>query len=335
MRVWELKDGFGIDNLRMVDHPAPEPGPGQIVVAMRAASINYRDLSTVKGAMPIPLPFTPFSDGAGEVVAIGDAVSRFQLGDRVCPLFYQSWQSGPVTRSNRRGALGGGSAPGVLQDLLLIDAEGAAAIPSHLGFEEAATLPCAALTAWRAVAVEAKVGPGDIVLVQGTGGVSLFALQFAKARGAQVIITSSSDEKLDRAKHLGADFTINYRSNPAWGEEARRLTGGRGVDTVIEVGGANTLIESMNATNVGGCIIVIGILSGITASFPLATLFGNNLRIVGISVGSRAHFEDMCHNIDIWQLSPIVDRRFDVTEVGAALRLMESGTHFGKIVLRF
>lgn len=334
MRIWELTDAFGIDNLVESERPAPQPGPGQILVAMRAASINYRDLSTVKGMAPIALPLIPFSDGAGEVVAVGDAVSRFAVGARVCPLFYQSWLDGPVTRENRRQALGG-SLPGILQDLFLLDAEGAAAIPPHLDFPEAATLPCAGLTAWRAVAVEAPVGPGDVLLVQGTGGVSLFALQFAKARGARVIVTSSSDDKLERARELGADFTINYRTTPAWSDEARAWTGGRGVDVVVEVGGEKTFAESMKVARVGGAIVVIGILGGVTAPLSLPALFSNNLRVIGISVGSRAHFEDMCDHIDRWRLKPVVDRVFDVSHVGEALRFVEGGGHFGKVALRF
>jgi NADPH:quinone reductase-like Zn-dependent oxidoreductase len=334
MRVWELTDGFGIDNLVESERSAPRPGPGQILVAMRAASINYRDLSTIKGMAPRPLPLIPFSDGAGDVVAVGEAVTRFGVGDRVCPLFYQSWISGPVTRDNRKRALGG-SLPGVLQDLLLLDADGAAAIPPHLDFPEGATLPCAGLTAWRAVAVEAPVGPGDVLLVQGTGGVSMFAMQFAKARGAQVIITSSSDEKLARARELGADFTINYRTTPAWGDRARELTGGCGVDVVVEVGGEKTFAESMKAARVGGAIVVIGILGGVTVPLSLPALFSNNLRVIGISVGNREQFEDMSDHIDRWRLRPVIDQIFDISQIREALRFVDGGGHFGKVVLRF
>lgn len=334
MRVWVLRDGFGIDNLRMTEHPAPDPGPGQVLVAMRAASINYRDLSVAKGLMPLPLPLIPLSDGAGEIVATGQDVTGLSPGQRVCPLFYQDWLTGAPSRDNRKLALGG-TAPGVLQDVMLLDAGAVSPFPDHLDFDEAATLPCAALTAWRAVAEEAAIGPGQTLLVQGTGGVSLFALQFAKARGAHVIIISSSDEKLDRARGLGADFTINYKANPAWSKEVRRLTDGRGADAVIEVGGADTLAESMKAAAVGGSIVVIGILSGAAASFPLPVLFGNNLRVAGISVGNRSQFEAMCRDIAAYRIRPVIDRAFDVAQVQDALRRMEGGRHFGKIVLRF
>ncbi len=218
---------------------------------------------------------------------------------------------------------------------MLLDAGAVSPFPDHLDFDEAATLPCAALTAWRAVAEEAAIGPGQTLLVQGTGGVSLFALQFAKARGAHVIITSSSDEKLERARGLGADFTINYKANPEWSKEVRRLTDGRGADAVIEVGGADTLAESMKAAAVGGSIVVIGILSGAAASFPLPVLFGNNLRVAGISVGNRSQFEAMCCDIAAYRIRPVIDRTFDIARVQDALRRMEGGRHFGKIVLRF
>ncbi|WP_308424407.1 zinc-dependent alcohol dehydrogenase family protein [Chelatococcus reniformis] len=217
---------------------------------------------------------------------------------------------------------------------MLLDADGVSKVPAHLSFEAAATLPCAALTAWRAIAVEAPVGPGDTVLVQGTGGVSIFALQFAKARGARVIATSSSEEKLERARALGADETINYRSTPQWGARALELTGGKGVDVIVEVGGESTLKQSLDAVRVGGAIVVIGVLGGISTPILVPSVFSKNLRILGISVGSRAHFDDMCTHIDRWKLEPVVDRAFGFGEVPAALRLMEAGGHFGKVVVR-
>jgi NADPH:quinone reductase-like Zn-dependent oxidoreductase len=334
MKVWEIQEQYGIDGMRIADRAEPKPGPGQIVVAMKAASLNYRDLITVMGmAGQFPLPLVPFSDGAGEVTAVGAGVTRVKTGDRVCPLFFQSWFSGPVTAEARFKPLGG-PLDGVLQQQMLLDAEGVSKFPAHLSYEEAATLPCAGLTAWRAVAIEAPVGPGDTVLVQGTGGVSIFALQFAKARGAKVIATSSSDEKLQRAKALGADHLINYKTTPDWGAKARELTGGKGVDLVVEVGGENTMGQSIDACRVGGSIVVIGVLGGYSSPMIIPILFSKNLHIHGISVGSREQFDDMAAHIDRWKLTPVVDQVFPFGELPAALRLMQAGGHFGKIAVR-
>ncbi len=335
MRAWEIQSAYGLDHLKIAEKPEPKPGAGEIVVAMKAASLNYRDLLTVKGfGGGFPLPLIPFSDGAGEVVAVGDGVTRVKKGDRVCPLFFQSWLSGPVSFESRMKALGG-SVPGVLQEKMLIAAEGVSKFPAHFSFEEAATLPCAALTAWRALTVEAPIGPGQTVLVQGTGGVSIFALQFAKALGAKVIATSSSDAKLERARALGADHTINYKTTPDWGAKARELTGAKGVDVVVEVGGENTLNQSFDAARVGGAIVIIGVLGGFTTPVVVPVVFSKNLRIFGISVGSREQFENMCAHIDRWKLKPVIDKTFSFDEMPAALRLMEAGGHFGKIVARF
>ena len=335
MRVWEIEGSYGLDRLRLANRPDPVPGPGQIVVAMRSASLNYRDLVTVKGmAGGFPLPMIPFSDGAGEVVAMGSGVSRVKVGDRVAPSFFQSWIDGPVSAISRARALGG-SADGVLQEKFLVDAEGVSIIPDHLTFEEAATLPCAGLTAWRAVAVEAPMGPGQTVLVQGTGGVSIFALQFAKAFGATVIATSSSDEKLERARALGADHLINYKKTPEWGQQARKLTDGKGVDLVVEVGGENTLGQSLDAARVGGSVVVIGVLGGYASPVFIPVLFGKNLRLLGITVGSRAQFDAMSAAIGKWKLKPVIDRVFPFSDVPSALKLMEAGGHFGKIVVKY
>jgi NADPH:quinone reductase-like Zn-dependent oxidoreductase len=335
MRVWEIDGDYGIDRLRLAERDEPAAGPGQIVLAMRAASLNYRDLATVRGqTVRHRLPLIPFSDGAGEVVAVGEGVTRFKVGDRACPLFFQSWLSGPVSAEQRSRPLGG-PLPGVLQERMLLSAEGASAFPDHLNWREAATLPCAALTAWRAIAHEAPVGPGDVVLVQGTGGVSIFALQFAKARGAAVIVTSSSDAKLERARALGADHLINYRAEPEWGAKALELTGGRGVDVVVEVGGEGTINQSLTAARVGGSVVIIGILAGAAAPISIPTVFSKNLRVLGISVGSREQFEAMSADISKARLKPVIDRVFAFEEVPAALRLMEAGGHFGKIVVEF
>ena len=333
MHVWQIQGSYGLDHLHLTEVNDPTPGPGQVLLAMKAASPNYRDLVTVKGmAGNFPLPLVPFSDGSGEVIATGSGVTRVKVGDRVCPSFFQSWLDGPVADYSRAEALGG-SAQGVLQEKFLVSADGVSVIPSHLNWQEAATLPCAGLTAWRAVSIEAPVGSGQTVLVQGTGGVSIFALQFAKARGARVIVTSSSDEKLTRAKKLGADDTINYKAHPEWGKRARELTGGHGVDVVVEVGGENTLAQSMDAARVGGSIVVIGVLSGYASPLFIPALFAKNLRLIGISVGSRRQFEEMAEAISKWKLKPVVDRVFPFKQVPEALRLMEAGGHFGKIAL--
>jgi NADPH:quinone reductase-like Zn-dependent oxidoreductase len=335
MKIWEIQGAYGIENLREAEKPEPQAGAGEIVVAMKAASLNYRDLLTVLGvAGQFPLPLIPFSDGAGEITQVGEGVTRVRAGDRVCPLFFQSWLSGPVTAESRNRPLGG-PLPGVLQQKMKLSAEGVAKFPAHLSYEEAATLPCAGLTAWRAVTIEAPAGPGDTVLVQGTGGVSIFALQFAKARGASVIVTSSSDEKLARARALGADHGINYKTTPAWAARARELTQGKGVDVVVEVGGENTFAQSLEAARVGGAIVVIGVLGGFSTPVLITVVFAKNLHIHGISVGSREQFDAMCEAIARWKLKPAVDRTFAFDEVPAALRLMQAGGHFGKIVVRY
>jgi NADPH:quinone reductase-like Zn-dependent oxidoreductase len=335
MKIWEIQNAYGIESLREADKPEPKAGAGEIVVAMKAASLNYRDLLTVQGrAGQFPLPLIPFSDGAGDVVAVGEGVTRVRAGDRVCPLFFQSWLSGPVTAESRNRPLGG-PLPGVLQQKMQLSAEGVAKFPAHLSYEEAATLPCAGLTAWRAVAIEAPVNQSDTVLVQGTGGVSIFALQFAKARGASVIVTSSSDEKLARARALGADHGINYKATPDWAARARELTQGKGVDVVVEVGGENTFAQSLEAARVGGAIVVIGVLGGFSTPVLIPVVFAKNLHIHGISVGSREQFDAMCEAIARWKLKPVIDRTFGFDEVPAALRLMQAGGHFGKIVVKY
>jgi len=333
MKTIEVQNDWGIDHLNMVEQPEAKPGPGQIVVAMRAASLNYRDLLTVEGKGGAKLPLIPFSDGAGEVIALGDGVTRVKKGDRVCPIFFQTWIDGPVSAPKRAKALGG-SAPGVLQEKMLLDAEGVTPVPAHLSYLEAATLPCAALTAWRGLVNEAQVKPGQTVLVQGTGGVSIFALQFAKAMGCKVMVTSSSDEKLAHAKQLGADNLINYKTTPDWGKAAVAATGS-GVDCVIEVGGADTFNQSLEAAKVGGSVVVIGLLSGVAQKIFVNTIFGKNLHIHGISVGSREQFEAMNAFITQHKLKPVVDQVYPWLKVRDALKAMKDAGHFGKICLEF
>jgi len=334
MQVWQVAREWSIEGLELVERPVPQPQAGEVAVGMRAASLNYRDLLTVQGrGGAYKLPHVPFSDGAGEVIAVGGGVTRVSVGDRVCPMFFQSWFDGGPSATNRRMALGG-TRPGVLQEVMVLDAEGITRIPSRLSFLEAATLPCAALTAWRALFHEAHVRPGQSVLVQGTGGVSIFALQFAKLAGATVIVTSSSDDKLERAKALGADRVINYRSVPEWGKAAADWAGG-GVDYVIEVGGKDTFRQSIEAVRVGGAILVIGVLSGFAQEIAIPSLFSKNLHVIGLSVGSRRMFEDMASAIERSAIKPVIDRTFAFGDVPEALRLMERGGHFGKIVVEF
>src|SRR5580704_5179929 len=291
MKALVLENDAGIENLKVIEKPDPEPGPGQVVVRIKAASLNFRDLATITNpGIKGRLPFSPLSDAAGVVEAVGAGVTRVKPGDRVATLFFQGWMGGEPTTAQLARALGG-LLDGVAQEKVLLSAEGVSKVPDSLTDEEAACLPCAGLTAWRALMTEHSVKPGDIVLAQGTGGVSIFALQFAKAAGATVIITSSSDEKLERARALGADHTINYRTEPDWARAARKLTGGRGVDHVIEVGGAGTFQQSIQAIRVGGHVAVIGVLTGMSNDVNVASIFSANAHIHGISVGSREHFE--------------------------------------------
>ena len=338
MRVMELRDDWGFEHIVAGERADPSPGPGQVLLRMKAASLNYRDYLMVQrgyGRRSGELPLIPISDGVGEVVAVGDGVSRVAVGDRVCPSFSQTRISGPFKEAQWTGILGG-PMDGVMQELMLLDADGVSKVPAHLTDLEAATLPCAALTAWSAVVVEGQVKAGDVVLVQGTGGVSLFALQFAKMLGAEVIVTSSSDAKLARARALGADQLINYKTTPEWGKAARALTGGRGVDHVVEVGGAGTLAQSIRATRPSGTISLIGVLSGAATELNLALVVTSNMRLQGITVGSRDGFEDMVRAMDLHQTRPAVDDHvYAFDELRPALESMSSGKHFGKICLSF
>lgn len=333
MRAVVLQSDYGIENLETIEKPNPTPGPGQIVVDIKAASLNYRDLATVT-APKGRTPFVPCSDGAGVVSAIGDGVTRVKVGDHVAPLFFQNWFAGEPTPQALGSALGG-TLDGVLQDKVLLSEQGVTPVPAGYSDEEAATLPCAALTAWRGLVVQGQVKSGDVVVAQGTGGVSIFALQFAKAAGATVIVTSSSDEKLERAKALGADHLVNYRSTPDWAKEVRKITGGRGADHVIEVGGAGTFEQSLRAIRLGGKIAVIGILGGFVKDLNVATIFGSNAFIHGVTVGSREHFESMTRAIEANGIKPVIDKRFPLNQAREAFEAMKAGSHFGKIVLTF
>jgi NADPH:quinone reductase-like Zn-dependent oxidoreductase len=335
MRAYELGPGFGFDKLKLVERPDPSPpslGPRKVLVEWRAWSLNYRDLLVVTGAYNprLRLPLSPLSDGAGEVVAVGPGTTRFRPGDRVLSCFMQQWIEGTLTADKARSDLGG-NLPGVLTESSELDEEGLVSIPEHLSFEEAATLPCAALTAWNALVVSGKLQAGETVLLQGTGGVSLFALQFAKLHGAEVVMTSSRDDKLARAKQLGADIGINYKSTPEWGKRALEMGGP--VDHVVEVGGGGTLSESLRAVRYGGHIALIGILSGAAPVNPLPILM-KGVRVQGIYVGSRNMFEAMNRAIALHRIRPVIDRVFSFEEAVEALKYLQSAAHFGKVVIR-
>lgn len=334
MRAVEIRGAFGLDNLAVAERPDPRPGFGQVLLRMRAASLNYRDLLMVQGKYnpKQKLPLIPCSDGVGEVVELGEGVTRVRVGDRVSPIFAQQWLAGEPTRDKARSTLGG-PLDGTLAELMVVDQEGLVKVPDHLTDEEAACLPCAGVTAWSAL-MAGGVKAGDTVLVQGTGGVSLFALQLAKVLGARVIATSSSDRKLERVREMGAAETINYRETPEWGTRAKELTGGGGVDLVVEVGGAGTLDQSLRAVRFGGAISLIGNLAGIDAQVRLTLIFMQHVRMLGIFVGHRESFEAMNRAIAVHGLRPMVDRVFPLEEARAAFELMGAGGHFGKIGLR-
>jgi NADPH:quinone reductase-like Zn-dependent oxidoreductase len=334
VKAYEIRDGFGLDALRLSERPDPAPGRSDVLLQMRAVSLNYRDLLVVKGLYnpKMPLPRIPVSDGVGEVVAVGPEVTRVKVGQRVAGLFMPKWLEGELTDAKARSALGG-TVDGLLAERAVLHEDAGVAVPDHLTDEEAATLPCAAVTAWHGLIVSGGAKPGDVVLVQGTGGVSLFALQFAVLAGARVVVTSSSDEKLKRALALGAADGINYKTNPEWGEAARQRSGGAGVDHVIEVGGAGTLPQSLKAVRPGGHVALIGVLSGYGQCNPLPILM-KGVRVQGIFVGSRAMFEAMNRAIALHKMRPVVDRVFSFAQAGEALRYLESGLHFGKVVIR-
>ncbi|MFO0892268.1 MAG: NAD(P)-dependent alcohol dehydrogenase [Isosphaeraceae bacterium] len=334
MRAYRLVEFGGPDAIRAEELPAPEAGQGQVVVRMRAVSLNYRDLLISRGIYnpKLPLPRIPVSDGAGVVQAVGPGVTRFGPGDRVSASFMPGWVNGEIDDTKARSALGG-EVDGLLAQEVVLPEDGLVSIPEHLSFEEAATLPCAALTAWNALFAAGGLKPGDTVLTQGTGGVSIFALQFARMAGARVIATSSRDEKLDRLRELGASDVINYQTNTDWDRRVLELTGGRGVDYVVEVGGAGTLARSIRAVRRAGSIALIGVLSGMGEVNPMPILM-RGIRVQGIFVGSRSMFEAMNRAISVAGLRPIIDRVFAFDQVDEALKHMESGNHLGKIVIR-
>ena len=333
MRVWQISS-FGVDSLEFVERPNPFPEAGEVLVRVRAISFNYRDLLVVKGMYnpKMKLPRIPVSDGAGEVVAVGEGVTLWKEGDRVAAIFMQNWLDGPPTAIKSRGALGG-DIDGMLAEFVVLKENGLVAIPEHLSFQEAATLPCAAVTAWNALSV-GDLKPGGTVLIQGTGGVAIFALQLARLRGARVLGISSSGEKLERAYSLGLDAGLNYKDNPDWDRWAMDQTGGQGVDLVVEVGGLATLPRSLRSLRIGGAVAQVGVLTGSNdpADFPIGTVLHKQVRMQGIYVGSRKDFEDLNKAITLAVLRP-VGENFHWSQAREALARMEEGSHFGKLVL--
>ncbi|MEQ1922485.1 MAG: NAD(P)-dependent alcohol dehydrogenase [Pyrinomonadaceae bacterium] len=334
MKAYEIEQ-FGIDNLRIVDRETPRPAAGEVLVKLHAASLNYREVMVVSGTYNprMKLPAIPFSDGAGEVSEIGEGVSKWNVGDRVCSTVISGWINGGPTAETAKTAIGAGGSDGVLSEYRVFGESSLVGVPNHLSFDEAATLPCAAVTAWNALVVSGNIKAGDTVLTLGTGGVSIFAVQFAKLFGATVIATSSSDEKLEKVKALGGDHVINYRTVEDWEKNVLEMTDGRGVDHVVEVGGTGTLAKSVKAVRVGGHIALIGALD-MAGEFNPIPVFMKGIRVQGIFVGSRGMFENMNEKISDAGLQPVIDRTFAFDEAKEALRYMESESHFGKIVVK-
>jgi NADPH:quinone reductase-like Zn-dependent oxidoreductase len=334
MKYYELQGPDGIGGLALVDKPIPQPGAGQVLVRLKAATLNYRDLLTVKGGYGSrqKFPLVPVSDGAGVIEAVGAGVRNFAVGERVIGSFFESWLSGEPSETKMRGALGG-NLDGVLTEYRLFPAHALVKTPEHLSDIEAAALPCAGVTAWSAVVKLGRIKPGQTVLTQGTGGVSLFALQFAKMCGARVIATSSSEAKIERLKALGADVTLNYKTTPDWGKKARELTG-HGVDLVVEVGGVGTLNESIRATKIGGTIAFIGVLAGAPPSdLRLPLMVMQQQRLQGVTVGSVEDLQALADAAAQSRMKPVIDRIFPFGEVKEAFAHMASGAHFGKIAI--
>jgi NADPH:quinone reductase-like Zn-dependent oxidoreductase len=333
LKAYELHPDEGFAALRTVERTLPGLGPQDVRVRVRAVSLNYRDLRVLAGAAKRKAPVVPVSDGAGEVVAIGPEVTRVAVGDRVAAGFFPTWLRGDLAEDHHRSALGG-SVDGMLAEEVVLPETAWVRLPAYLSFEQAATLPCAGVTAWHALFEAATLRPGDSVLVQGSGGVSIFALQLARTAGAHVIATSSSADKRARLERMGARTTVDYRANPKWGDAVREATGGRGVDVAVEVGGAGTFDQSVRALRYGGTMSLLGILAGTQGPIDTYAVFHKNLRVHGVYVGSVAMFEDLLRVLDASKLEPVIDRVFGFAEVRAAYEHLQSGAHFGKVVIR-
>ncbi len=338
MKVMELRDEWSPDNIFLGERPDPEPGPGEVLLSMKAASLNYRDYVMCHrgyGRRSGTLPLIPISDGAGQVIAVGEGGSRVAVGDLVCPIFGQTWFSGPLTEEDWAGLLGG-PLDGVMQEKMVLAEGGVVKAPRGWSPVQAATLPCAGVVAWNAVVHQGHAKAGDVILVQGTGGVSLFALLFAKIQGAEVIATSSRDDKLERVKALGADHVVNYKDTPDWHKTARKITDGVGIDIVVEVGGAGTLEKSIQAVRPDGMVALIGVLSGATGKINLGPVVTQNIRLQGITIGARDLFEEMVRAIEFHGIEPPVDENlFAFEAVGEAIKSIPKGRHFGKICSSF
>jgi NADPH:quinone reductase-like Zn-dependent oxidoreductase len=335
MKAYEIQK-FGIESLTLVERDSPQPQASEVLVRFRAASLNYRDLMVAEGTYNprMKLPAVPLSDGAGEVTAVGNGVTKWKIGDRVMPIFAQRWIDGDISEEKRRTSLGAGAQwDGVLRESGIFHEEGLLEIPEHLSYEEASTIPCAAVTAWHALAVSGRLKAGDSVLTLGTGGVSIFALQFAKLFGARAISTTGNEEKETRLRELGADEVINYKAHEDWDTSVIELTNKKGVDHVVEVGGAGTLGRSLNSVRLGGHVALIGALTG-PGDFNPVTAFMKAVRLQGIFVGSRTMFEEMLKAINVAKLKPVVDRVFEFDNAREAMEYMKSGAHFGKVVIR-
>ncbi|MEM1143110.1 MAG: NAD(P)-dependent alcohol dehydrogenase [Pseudomonadota bacterium] len=331
MQYLSLGSPASLDTLTISTGEPKAPVAGEVQVRVLASSLNYHDYLVVTGLLPTGTARIPMSDAAGEVLAVGEGVTEFSAGDRVMSHFFPNWVDGVAALEKLQG-VPGDHIDGFASQIVTMPVAAFSRVPAYMSFAEAATLPCAGLTAWRALMEEASLSEGDSVLVQGTGGVSLFALQIAKHLGCRVIATSSSDEKLAKLRELGADEVINYRTQPEWGRLATEMTDG-GVDLVVEVGGPGTVTQSVRALRIGGTISMIGVLTGISGEVPLAEFFQRNAVMAGITVGSHEHQQSMINAFESWQLKPVIDSSFDLSELAAAFRHQESQKHFGKIVV--